>query len=322
MSQVRLLFSEAWSSIRMNLSTTFAATMTVLIGMCLLGLFIALGTWVLSWSNHVQKELQVQVYFCTTVSMVDCKTDATHAQELAVGRALRKDPHVQPHGVVYVSKEQGLKQEEKSNSSEFPRGTFQVITGNPLPDKYVVTPTQGKYTPIVGKLICSQHYAGVEPCATAKTGGLGNAGGVHWQSNVTKRVLTIAKVISLVFLIAVVLLVIAATLLIANTIRLSIFARRREIEVMKLVGATNWFIRGPFMLEGLLCGVVGSALAVILLLLGKTLALPSILPHIGGGGNDDVHAWSFTANAFMLLAAGVVLGALGSGLTLRRFLQV
>ena len=71
MSQARLLFSEAWSSIRMNLSTTFAATMTVLIGMCLLGLFIALGTWVLSWSNHIQKELQVQVYFCTTSSMAD-----------------------------------------------------------------------------------------------------------------------------------------------------------------------------------------------------------------------------------------------------------
>ena len=58
-----MLFSEAWASIRMNLSTTFAATMTVLIGMCLLGLFIALGTWVLSWSNHVQRELQVHVYF-------------------------------------------------------------------------------------------------------------------------------------------------------------------------------------------------------------------------------------------------------------------
>ena len=72
MSRVRLLFSEAWSSIRMNLSTTFAATMIVLIGMCLLGLFIALGTWVLSWSNHVQKELQVHVYFAP---------NATSAQE-------------------------------------------------------------------------------------------------------------------------------------------------------------------------------------------------------------------------------------------------
>jgi cell division transport system permease protein len=90
---------------------------------------------------------------------------------------------------------------------------------------------------------------------------------------------------------------------------------------MKLVGATNWFIRGPFMLEGLLCGLVGSVLAVILLLLGKTIALPSVLPHIGGG-SSDVHALSFTLNALALLVAGLLLGALGSGLTLRRFLQV
>jgi cell division transport system permease protein len=320
MSQARLLFSEAWSSIRMNLSTTFAATMTVLIGMCLLGLFIALGTWVLSWSNHIQKELQVQVYLCTTVSMPDCKADVTLAQRNAVGSALRKDPHVQQ--VTFVSKQEGLAEYKKEHPGDF-AGAYALLPGNPLPDKWVVTPTQGKYTAVIGKQICHSHLAGVEPCATATTGGLGNAGGVHWQSNVTKRVLTIAKVISLVFLIAVILLVVAATLLIANTIRLSIFARRREIEVMKLVGATNWFIRGPFMLEGLLCGLVGSLCAVILLLLGKTVALPSVLPHIGGGtGNSDVHALDFTFNALTLLVAGLLLGALGSGLTLRRFLQV
>jgi cell division transport system permease protein len=316
MSQARLLFSEAWSSIRMNLSTTFAATMTVLIGMCLLGLFIALGTWVLSWSNHIQKELQVQVYLCTTNSMPDCSVDATKAQETALGNSLLHAPHVKH--VEFVPKKQGLAEYKKDHPGQFP---YRLLPGNPLPDKYIVTPTEGKFTPVVGKLICHSHYAGVEPCATAKTGGLGDAGGVTWQSNVTKRVLTIAKVISLVFLIAVILLVIAATLLIANTIRLSIFARRREIEVMKLVGATNWFIRGPFMLEGLLCGLVGSVLAVILLLLGKTIALPSVLPHIGGG-SSDVHALSFTLNALALLVAGLLLGALGSGLTLRRFLQV
>src|SRR5215831_13724004 len=113
MSQARLLFSEAWSSIRMNLSTTFAATMTVLIGMCLLGLFIALGTWVLSWSNHIQKELQVQVYFCTTSSMADCSKDATTAQEMAVGRALRNNPHVQQ--VKFVPKDVAWAQQRKEN---------------------------------------------------------------------------------------------------------------------------------------------------------------------------------------------------------------
>jgi cell division transport system permease protein len=89
---------------------------------------------------------------------------------------------------------------------------------------------------------------------------------------------------------------------------------------MKLVGATNWFVRGPFMLEGLICGLGGSILAVILLLVGKEVALPAILHHAGGG--SDVHALPFVLNALTLLVAGLVLGAIGSGLTLRRFLQV
>jgi cell division transport system permease protein len=290
-----LLFSEAWSSIRMNLSTTFAATMTVLIGMCLLGLFLALGTWVLSWSNHVQKELQVHVYF---------QSDATPQQEAAVAARLRNDPRVKPGGVEFVSKAEALAQMKKN----FKDLTRIPLPSNPLPDSYTVTPLKAAYTPLIGKKVKAAGWSGVD--------------NVRWGSETAKRVLTIAKVISLVFLIAVILLVVASTLLIANTIRLSIFARRREIEVMKLVGATNWFIRGPFMLEGLVCGLVGSVLAVILLVLGKTVALPSILPHIGGGEGSDVHSLAFTLNALALLAAGLLLGAMGSGLTLRRFLQV
>src|SRR5947208_7477446 len=105
MSRARLLFSEAWSSIRMNLSTTFAATMTVLVGMCLLGLFIALGTWVLSWSNHIQRELEVKVLFCTSVvPQPGCATGATSAQEQAVAVSLRQHPLV--NTVTLVSKEQ------------------------------------------------------------------------------------------------------------------------------------------------------------------------------------------------------------------------
>ena len=294
MSGIRLLFSEAWSSIRMNLSTTFAATMTVLIGMCLLGLFIALGTWVLSWSNHVQKELQVHVYF---------QSNATPQQEQAVRFKLQSDQRV--NSVTFVSKEQAYEQMKK----EFKNLVTIPLPSNPLPDSYVVVPKKAAYTPLIGASVRDAGWAGVD--------------NVKWGSATAKRVLTIAKVISLVFLIAVILLVVASTLLIANTIRLSIFARRREIEVMKLVGATNWFIRGPFMLEGLVCGLVGSVLAVILLVLGKAVALPSILPHIGGGnGNSDVHALSFTLNAVALLAAGLLLGATGSAVTLRRFLHV
>jgi cell division transport system permease protein len=291
-SRVRLLFSEAWASIRMNLSTTFAATMTVLIGMCLLGLFIALGTWVLSWSNHVQKELQVHVYFASS---------ATPQQEKSVGVRLRHDPRAKQ--VVFVSKTEALAKMKK----EFPQLFKSGLPSNPLPDSYTVVPFKASQTPLIGKEVKQSDWAGIDK--------------VSWGSTTAKRVLTIAKVISLVFLIAVVLLVVASTLLIANTIRLSIFARRREIEVMKLVGATNWFIRGPFMLEGLVCGFFGSLFAVILLVLGKAIALPSILPHIGGG-SSDVHALSFTLNAVALLGAGLLLGATGSLVTLRRFLQV
>ncbi|HZC76054.1 MAG TPA: permease-like cell division protein FtsX, partial [Gaiellaceae bacterium] len=195
MSRVRLLFSEAWASIRMNLSTTFAATMTVLIGMCLLGLFIALGTWVLSWSNHVQKELQVHVYF---------QSDATAQQEHAVFAKLKQDPRAKQ--VIFVSKAQAL----AKMKSDFPDLFKTGLPSNPLPDSYTVVPTKASFTPVLGREVQSSGWAGVDK--------------VSWGSATAKRVLTIAKVISLVFLIAVVLLVIASMLLIANTIRLSIFA--------------------------------------------------------------------------------------------------
>jgi cell division transport system permease protein len=291
MSRLRLLFSEAWSSISQNISTTFAATMTVLIGMFLLGLFIALGTWVLSWSNHVKKELQVKVYFAQATSQ---------GQEYAVQKQLAKDPRVMK--IVFVSKARA----QQLMAQKFPTLYKTPLPSNPLPDSYVITPTKASDTPILGREIQQAHYAGVDD--------------VRWGSKTANRVLTIAEVIWIVFLVAVVLLVTASTLLIANTIRLSIFARRREIEVMKLVGATNWFIRGPFMLEGLICGLGGSILAVVLLILGKELALGSILPHMGGG--SDVHALPFTLNALALIGVGLLLGAAGSGLTLRRFLQV
>ena len=117
-----------------------------------------------------------------------------------------------------------------------------------------------------------------------------------------------------------VILLAASTILIANTIRLSIFARRREIEVMKLVGASNWYVRGPFMLEGVLTGLAGSLAAVILLFLGREVAVPQILGHIQD--DPDVRAMAFTWTAAILVLGGLAIGALGSGLTLRRFLRV
>ena len=301
MSKVRLIFSEAWSSISANISTSFAATITVLISMFLLGLFIALGTWVLSYSNHVKRELVVKVYFATGTHQ------PTQAQEYQVGQRLKNDPRVKL--ATFVSKEAAFKSESKKMPS-----LYANVPSNPLPDSWVVKLKNANDSPKLGRDIQAQVH---NPAQKALWPGVNS---VEWGDKTTKRVLTVAEVISIVFLVAIVLLVTASTLLIANTIRLSIFARRREIEVMKLVGATNWFVRGPFMLEGLLQGLVGSIFAVILLVLGKSVALPSILGHLHS--TSDVHALPFAINALALVAAGLLLGAAGSGFTLRRFLQV
>jgi cell division transport system permease protein len=300
-SKVRLIFSEAWSSISANVSTTFAATITVLISMFLLGLFLALGTWVLSYSNHVKRELVVKVYFATGANQPSA------AEEAQVGQRLRHDPRVK--SATFVSRVTAFKEESKKMPE-----LYANVPSNPLPDSWVVKLKNPSDSPVLGREIQRQvkgpHGSTLWP----------GVNGINWSDKTTKRVLTVAEVISIVFLVAIVLLVSASTLLIANTIRLSIFARRREIEVMKLVGATNWFVRGPFMLEGLLQGFVGSLFAVVLLVLGKSIALPSILGHLHS--TSDVHAIPFSLNALALLAAGLLLGAVGSGLTLRRFLQV
>ncbi len=289
----KLLFAEAWRSLGANLSTTVAATMTVLIGMFQLGLFIALGTWTVSWSNHVKRELVVKVYF---------KDGTTSAQKTDYARMLQQSPYVKSGGINYVSKEQGLRQMQK----QYPELT-KNLSGNPLEDRMDVTPNKAEN---VDKLFDSL-TGSAKPAYIDK---------VNDGKKISHRILQVAHVIEVVFTLATLVLLVASVLLISNTIRLSIFSRRREIEVMKLVGATNWFVRGPFMLEGLLCGLAGSLLAVFFLVIGKAVALPSILPHLSG--DSDVHAMAFPLVALALLVTGLGLGAVGSGLTIRRFLQV
>jgi cell division transport system permease protein len=288
--------SESVRSLTANLSTSIAATMTVLIGMFLLGLFIALGTWVVSWSNHVKRELVVHVYFCTDRT---CAHDRTPQQVSAVRDRLEGNPMVK--SIRFIPKAEALSEMKKKSPDLFANAP---LAGNPLPDAYEVTPKRGEDVAQIAASI--GHPPGVQK--------------INYGKKTAHQILRVAKVIESFFLVAVLVLLAASTLLIANTIRLSIFSRRREIEVMKLVGATNWFVRGPFMLEGLLCGLLGSVAAVMLLLLGRELVLPPILGHVSS--SSDVRALAFGFNALILLGAGLLLGAAGSGITLRRFLRV
>jgi cell division transport system permease protein len=273
-----------------NLSTSIAATMTVLIGMFLLGLSIALGSWVVSWSDHVKAQLEVKVFFVDGV---------TPKQVNAVEAYLATDSRIKNYQ--FVSKAEALKRMQK----KYPQLTAN-LPSNPLPASFEVTPRNANDVMLISADLRAQKFAGVE---RVKDG-----------QQTSSRILQVGKWIWIVFLVMVIVLLIASVILIANTIRLSIFSRRREIEVMKLVGATNWFVRGPFMLEGLLCGLGGSIAAVVLLFLGKEIALPAILGHINT--TDDVKAVSFSITALALIGVGLGVGALGSGMTLRRFLKV
>jgi cell division transport system permease protein len=289
--RTKLFFSEAVRSIGANISTTVAATMTVLIGMFLLGLFIALFSWVNSWTDHVRKDVIVKVFFVQ---------EATEPQINAVRSKILTFPETKD--VVFVSKAEAL----RIMKEKYPE-LIENLSSNPLPPAFEVTPKDAdQVNALAGKL--EPLPAGVDK--------------VDYAEKKTERILAVTNVIKYIFLLGSLVLLAASTILIANTIRLSIFSRRREVEVMKLVGASNWFIRGPFMLEGLICGLIGAIAAVALLVLAKEFALPVIEGHSSTFKEDDVQALSFPLIAAILVVVSLLVGAAGSGVTLRRFLQI
>jgi cell division transport system permease protein len=267
--------------------------MTVLIGMFLLGLFIALFSWVNSWTDHVRKDVIVKVFF-------QQQHEETVAQMNAVRVMLESYPETKT--VVFVSKEEAI----KAMKAKYPQLTDGLV-GNPLPDAFEVTPNDANQVSALANRL-NPLPPGVEK--------------VDYAQKKTERILSVTNVIKYVFLLGSVILMIASTILIANTIRLSIFSRRREVEVMKLVGASNWFVRGPFMLEGMICGLIGAIAAIILLVLAKEVALPVIEGHSSTFSEEDVHALSFPLTALILIGVALAVGAAGSGITLRRFLRV
>jgi cell division transport system permease protein len=296
--RLRLLFSEAWRSTTANVSTTVAAALTVLAAMFVLGCAIGLVTLLNSYSSQVKKQLVVNVYFCTDLKCPDAKHGYATAKEINnVRRRLESDPRVK--SVTFVSKEQAFKAMKKSHPD-----LVSGVPSNPLPDAEKVTAKKADYIPAIAKSLTRKLPTGV---AT-----------VTYGATTTKKILDFANLIKILSAIALAILGIASMLLVVNTIRLSIFSRRREIEVMKLVGASNWFVRGPFMIEGLITGFFGAVIAIVLLLLGKIFVLPSIHFLKAPGA----HAVPFELNALLLLVFGLLIGVGGSMITIRRFLRV
>jgi cell division transport system permease protein len=289
----RFFVSEAMNSIRGNAATTLAAIVTVLIVTFLLGVTLSLGKWVYDYTVGVRNEVTVKAY-------ISNPTGQDAAARGKVANAINALPDVK--SIEYVSPAEAL-QRVSARDRQFARS----IGYNPYPPSFWIKlkdPARATQLAAAVSRIPEVHGCGDKPCVT-------------YGSQITKRVLSTTRYILYFLAGLMVLLAVAAVVLIQNTIRLSIFSRRREIEVMKLVGAPNAFVRLPFMLEGMITGLFGSVAA-----LGLLTVVYAALNSWNRGLTDPARAVGVATLVAILCAFGLVLGAFSSMLTLRRFLRV
>jgi cell division transport system permease protein len=290
---------EALRSMRRNAVPSFAAMAAVIVTVLVLGVFIPVVEATTGAANSVRNRLLVDVYMKTTATSAD----------LARVKTLLTDHTQHVKGVVFVSKQQAYDTERKRNPE-----AYSLLGSNPLPDTFRVTPDNPDNAARLVDELSPQTPSGTRTVADPAIDTVKN------RQDETTKILTATRVIKLTMGGLALLLVIASVLLISNTIRLSLFSRRREVEVMKLVGATDWFIRWPFMLEGVFLGALGGVFAVALLGLAKLVLIDPLSKDFALIAAPKTMA--FVPLIAILLAASVAVSAAGSGLSLRRFLRV
>lgn len=300
MNRVTFFLKEALRSIGRNPIPSFAALMAVLITTLVLGIFIPAVQLANGAAADVRERIQVNVFM---------KTNATKADVARVQQRLQHDtPHVK--SVVYVSKAAAYAEQKKLNPAAYD------LLGkvNPLPDTFRVTPDDAKNG---SAIVASLKKPGVDGKAAFVDQKIGST---KESKNEAGKIVKITGAVKLSLGLLGGLLVVASILLISNTIRLSLFSRRREVEVMKLVGATDSFIRWPFVIEGLILGAVGGVVAVVLLGLAKLTILDQLEGVATLISRPDMI--QFGPLIALLVLSSIAVAAAGSGLSLRRFLRV
>lgn len=289
---------EAFRSISRNAIPSFAAMASVLVTVLVLGVFIPVVQATTGAANEVRGRVLVDVYL---------KKDAKKSDVDRVQAMLQHVDHVGK--VEYVSKAQAYAQEKKRNPE-----AYELLGTNPLPDTFRVTPDKpDNVQKLRDALAPSAASGGRQPVDSA-------IDQVKNRKDETTKILTATRVVKLAMGGLAILLVIASILLISNTIRLSLFSRRREVEVMKLVGATDSFIRWPFVIEGVVLGGLGGVLAVLLLGIGKIAFIDPLASDFALIAAPETIGFAFLA--ILLLVASVGVSAAGSSLSLRKFLRV
>jgi cell division transport system permease protein len=298
--KIGFFLREALRALRRNAVPSFAAMATVLVTVMLLGVFIPVVQATTGAANEVRGRVIADVF------MVN---DATGRDIERVRNLLQNEtPHVA--NLEYVSKEQAYAAEKKKH----PEAYEALGTANPLPAMFRVTPDNPDN---INKIVNSLSPVGPGGERTVVDSAIDEVSNKREDTN---KILSVTRVVKLTTALLAGLLVIASILLIANTIRLSLYARRREVEVMKLVGATDWFIRWPFVLEGVMVGALGGLLAVVLLGVVKVAVVDPLAADFALIAAPDT--MNFPLLIALLLFASIAVSALGSGISLRRFLRV
>jgi cell division transport system permease protein len=289
--RINYFFSETVTNLRRNVLMTVAAVSTVAISLLLLGGVQILGMTVNKMTDDWEAKVEVSAFFLN---------DATQNEIESLGTELSQMREVKE--ITFVSQEQAYE--------EFKEDWPDLIGPLPrdaLPASYRI----------------SLNNADDAEEVAARIVGAPGIDDVDYGGTVIKKLLQVNSLLRTITLVMSVILMVAAAALIANTIRLAIYARREEIGIMKLVGATNWFIRIPFMLEGLFAALVGAIVSIAIVLGANWLLFSRVgdsLPFL-----EDVLDFSggeLASVTIVLVAVGALVGLVGSSMALRRFLEV
>lgn len=272
---------------------SLASSITVAISMMILGFALLLVLNADYLASKVESDLEISVFI---------KDDVTRDAALALENELKDIPGVDK--LTFVTKEEALQELEVKFGED--ADILAALGGtNPLPDSYYIKASQAEMVPALSE-------------ALAKVDGVEK---VRYGQGMVERLLAVTKWMRQAGFVAIVAISIASVFLIATTVRITVFARRKEVGIMKYVGAANWYIRLPFFIEGMLIGLFGSLTAVASLsyaysILIKNMALSlAFIPLI----SDQIMLYKVFGS---LVLMGTGLGALGSAVSVHRFLKV
>src|SRR5579875_3570028 len=283
------IIRETTTNLWRNRLMTIAAVLTVAVSLALVGAALLLKQGAANAEVDWQRGIQVTVWM---------KPSASASEISAIRSELAQLPYV--HGCTFWSQLRDYHEASKL----LPPSEFSALT----PSSIRCTPNQPQYaTAIYDRFV---HQPGVY--------------GVGSPNSAIHAMEETITILQWVFVSVALVLLLSAGVLILNTIRMAIFARRREVSVMKLVGATNWFIRLPFMSEGLIQGLVGSAVAAAVVL-GLHELLDSLAnPNQPGSVLSQMRltGWQLVGTDVVVVVIGVLIGSVGSAIAIRRFLDV